>query len=71
MQERIASAAQVAQLYASRKKVYPQSVSGTYRNIKWAVLLIALAIYYFTPFLRWDRGLLWNEMRSLVGATSS
>jgi cytochrome c oxidase accessory protein FixG len=55
-QERIASAAQVAQLYASRKKVYPQSVSGTYRKIKWAVLLIALGIYYFTPFLRWDRG---------------
>jgi cytochrome c oxidase accessory protein FixG len=56
VQERIASAAQVAQLYTSRKKVYPQSVSGTYRNIKWAVLAVALAIYYFTPFIRWDRG---------------
>ncbi len=55
-QERIASAAHVAQLYAARKKVYPQSVSGFYRNIKWAVLGLALAVYYFLPFLRWDRG---------------
>ena len=51
-----ASAAQVAQLYAARKKVYPQSVSGTYRRIKWAVLLLTLGVYYILPFIRWDRG---------------
>ena len=44
------------QLYAPAKKVYPQSVSGTYRRIKWAVLLVTLGIYYFLPFVRWDRG---------------
>ncbi len=43
-------------LYASAKKVYPQSVKGLYRNIKWAVLAICLGIYYFLPFLRWNRG---------------
>ena len=50
------SAAQVAQLYAARKQVYPQSVSGTYRRIKWAVLILTLGIYYLLPFVRWDRG---------------
>ena len=29
---------------------------GTYRRIKWAVLIVTLAIYYLTPFIRWDRG---------------
>jgi cytochrome c oxidase accessory protein FixG len=43
-------------LYAPAKKVYPQSVSGRYRTIKWAVLFVCLAIYYVLPFVRWDRG---------------
>ena len=29
---------------------------GTFRRIKWAVLFVTLGIYYFLPFLRWDRG---------------
>src|SRR5215471_1457751 len=43
-------------LYAVRKKIFPQSVSGTFRNIKWALLVACLGIYYFLPFVRWDRG---------------
>lgn len=43
-------------LYESSPKVYPQKVSGTYRRIKWLVLIIALGIYYFLPFVRWNRG---------------
>jgi cytochrome c oxidase accessory protein FixG len=43
-------------LYAARRKIYPQSVSGTYRRIKWAALFITLGIYYLLPFVRWDRG---------------
>jgi cytochrome c oxidase accessory protein FixG len=43
-------------LYAARRKVYPQSVKGTYRNIKWALLIVTLGIYYFLPFVRWNRG---------------
>jgi cytochrome c oxidase accessory protein FixG len=43
-------------LYAPRRKVYPQSVRGTYRRIKWIVLLVTLGIYYGLPFVRWDRG---------------
>ncbi len=43
-------------LYASLKAIYPQSVSGTFRNIKWALLIACLAVYYLLPFVRWDRG---------------
>jgi len=43
-------------LYAARKKIYPQHVNGTFRRIKWAVLIVTLGIYYFLPFVRWDRG---------------
>lgn len=43
-------------LYAARRQIYPQSVSGIYRRAKWIILFITLGIYYFLPFLRWDRG---------------
>ncbi|HVY00093.1 MAG TPA: cytochrome c oxidase accessory protein CcoG [Pseudorhodoplanes sp.] len=43
-------------LYAARRKIYPQSVHGTFRRIKWALLLVTLGIYYALPFVRWDRG---------------
>ena len=43
-------------LYAARRKIYPQSVHGFFRRIKWAVLAVTLGIYYFLPFVRWDRG---------------
>jgi cytochrome c oxidase accessory protein FixG len=43
-------------LYEKRKKVYPQSVHGQFRRIKWAILCVTLGIYYLLPFVRWDRG---------------
>ena len=43
-------------LYATRIKVFPKYVSGTFRRLKWIVMVVALAIYYISPFLRWDRG---------------
>jgi cytochrome c oxidase accessory protein FixG len=43
-------------LYASRVKVFPKAVSGTFRRLKWLIMAITLAIYYVSPFLRWDRG---------------
>lgn len=43
-------------LYAARRHIYPQSIKGTYRTIKWAVLFVTLGIYYGLPFVRWDRG---------------
>ncbi len=43
-------------LYASRVKIQPKSVSGTFRRLKWAMLIVLLGIYYISPWLRWDRG---------------
>lgn len=43
-------------LYAARVKIHPKRGQGTYRNLKWNVMLMTLAIYYVTPWLRWDRG---------------
>src|ERR671924_130300 len=38
-------------LYAARKKVYPQKVSGTFRRIKWALMGVCLGVYYFLLFV--------------------
>jgi polyferredoxin len=43
-------------LYANRVKVYPKTVHGPMRRIKWAVLIACLAVYYVLPWVRWYRG---------------
>ena len=43
-------------LFAAREPVFPQRVSGSYRRLKWWLMLFTLGIYYITPWLRWDRG---------------
>ncbi|PHR15240.1 MAG: cytochrome c oxidase accessory protein CcoG [Sphingopyxis sp.] len=43
-------------LYESRKNVYPKAVDGKFRRLKWVIMAITLAIYYVTPWIRWDRG---------------
>ncbi len=43
-------------LYSKRTKIFPKRVKGTFRRIKWIALFTLLGIYYFIPFLRWDRG---------------
>lgn len=42
--------------FEKRKAVYPKAVDGPFRRFKWAVMAVTLAIYYVTPWLRWDRG---------------
>jgi cytochrome c oxidase accessory protein FixG len=42
--------------YAKHRKVYPRLARGTFRNVKWAVMFVALGIYYLLPWVRWDRG---------------
>ncbi|WP_422039720.1 cytochrome c oxidase accessory protein CcoG [Roseibium sp.] len=42
--------------FASAKKIYPMATHGLFRRIKWALLFITLGIYYFLPFIRYDRG---------------
>ncbi|MEM7569655.1 MAG: cytochrome c oxidase accessory protein CcoG [Pseudomonadota bacterium] len=43
-------------LFAAAKKVYPKKIDGTFRRFKWAIMGLCLAVYYITPWLRWDRG---------------
>ena len=44
------------ELYAGRQKIYAKLAHGTFRNVKWIVMAVTLAIYYATPWIRWDRG---------------
>jgi cytochrome c oxidase accessory protein FixG len=43
-------------LYARRADIFPRAVDGFYRRLKWYVMAATLAVYYVTPWLRWDRG---------------
>jgi cytochrome c oxidase accessory protein FixG len=43
-------------LYEARKDIFQAAVKGRFRTIKWIILCVTLGIYYFLPFVRWDRG---------------
>jgi len=43
-------------LYEKRKSVHNQRIDGPFRRFKWFVMIVTLAIYYVTPWIRWDRG---------------
>ncbi|MCL3882045.1 cytochrome c oxidase accessory protein CcoG [Marivita sp. GX14005] len=43
-------------LYAAREPIFPKRVSGSFRNLKWIIMIVTLGIYYVTPWIRWDRG---------------
>lgn len=44
-------------LYANRvQMIHPKAISGFFRQIKWAVLVVLLGLYYIVPWIRWDRG---------------
>jgi cytochrome c oxidase accessory protein FixG len=43
-------------LYKKREKIYPRRARGQFRNLKWIVMALTLAVYYLAPWIRWDRG---------------
>jgi cytochrome c oxidase accessory protein FixG len=43
-------------LYKAREPIFPKAIKGFYRTLKWRILIFALAVYYLTPWVRWDRG---------------
>jgi cytochrome c oxidase accessory protein FixG len=43
-------------LYKKREPIFPRVVDGRFRRLKWLVMILCLAVYYITPWLRWDRG---------------
>ena len=58
-------------LYVAQKKVYPQSVSGTFRRTKWGLMAFCLGVYYLLPFVRWNRGLGAPDQAVLVDLPNS
>ena len=44
-------------LYNKRSKIFPKRAGGSFRRLKWTIMLVTLTIYYVTPWLRWDRGI--------------
>ena len=42
--------------YERRKPVFPRKIDGAFRRFKWAVMALCLAVYWITPWIRWDRG---------------
>ena len=44
------------QFFEKRKTVHNRRIDGPFRRFKWAIMVITLAIYYGTPWIRWDRG---------------
>lgn len=42
-------------LYQKRIPIYPHSVKGRFRNLKYIVLAIAYSVYFLLPWVRWER----------------
>ncbi len=42
-------------LYQARIPIYPRSVKGRFRTLKWGILTLAYSVYFLLPWLRWTR----------------
>ncbi|GGY93505.1 cytochrome c oxidase accessory protein CcoG [Novosphingobium colocasiae] len=54
--EHITAGQPAPKLYAAREPVFNKRIDGPFRRFKWAVMVLCLAIYWVTPWLRWNRG---------------
>jgi len=43
------------ELYQKRIPIFPRSVKGAYRNLKYGILFLAYGVYFLLPWLRWAR----------------
>src|SRR6478735_7975319 len=43
-------------LYARRVDIFLKAIDGYFRRLKWLVMAVTLAVYWITPWIRWDRG---------------
>lgn len=41
--------------YQARIPIFPRSVKGKFRTLKWGVLVLAYGVYFLLPWLRWER----------------
>ena len=42
-------------LYQKRIPIYPRSVKGRFRKLKWGILALAYGVYFLLPWIPWDR----------------
>ncbi|MDX1654156.1 MAG: cytochrome c oxidase accessory protein CcoG [Candidatus Competibacteraceae bacterium] len=42
-------------LYQKRIPIYPRSVKGRFRNLKYGIVALAYSVYFLLPWLRWER----------------
>ncbi len=45
------------ELYQARIPIYPRSVKGRFRTLKWGILALAYGVYFLLPWLRWERSI--------------
>ena len=50
------NAKEARSIYEKRPRIHPRRVRGTFRRLKWGLMIVTLGIYYLTPWIRWDRG---------------
>lgn len=43
------------ELYQARIPIYPRSVHGRFRTLKWGILALAYGVYFLLPWVRWER----------------
>ncbi len=41
--------------YQKRIPIYPRSVTGRFRTLKYGILILAYSVYFLLPWLRWER----------------
>lgn len=49
------SSGQEEVLYQARIPIFPRSVKGRFRNLKWMILGLAYSVYFLLPWLPWSR----------------
>jgi len=47
--------AEQSTLYQKRIPIYPRTVKGRFRNLKYAALALAYSVYFLLPWVRWER----------------
>ena len=58
-------------LFEAKKRLYPQNIKGRFRSLKWLLNTIFLSIYFFFPFIRFDRGSLAPNQAILIDFSSN
>ena len=51
----MSDSAQQPVIYQARIPIFPRSVKGKFRTLKWGVLIVAYGVYFLLPWLRWER----------------